>query len=137
MLLQRLIGVAALFHFIITNVVIIEASPIDPPYQIIRQGEVRPNVGHKRYDSCPANLDVSSDEFSPLQRAATDGDLEKVKFLVLTCKADVNAINSRVVSTALHEAAYQAKIDVIKFLISHGADPNLPKVPFCMHIIQD
>jgi hypothetical protein len=82
----------------------------------------------KREQACPPNVNAPSSEFSPLQRAAYDGDLERVEYLVLKCNADVNAINSKVYSTALHEAAYQARLDVLKFLISQGADPNLPKV---------
>ena len=87
------------------------------------------NERNKRQTICPEN---SNELSGTLQRAAHDGDLEKVKFLVLTCKAELNTINGHRQSTALQEAAYQGKIDVIKFLDSQGADPNLPKVSYCM-----
>jgi ankyrin repeat protein/beta-lactamase regulating signal transducer with metallopeptidase domain len=58
-----------------------------------------------------------------LHQAARDGDLKKVKSLILS-GADVNAMDDRLAGTPLHLAAYYAHHDLVEFLISKGENVN-------------
>jgi ankyrin repeat protein len=93
--------------------------------------EVAALLNTKEKMNCPTNVNKPMEDSSltPLQQAAQEGDLNKVRFLVLTCKAEVDAFGPRG-STALHEASFAGQPDVIKFLVSNGANPNLPKVRY-------
>ena len=63
--------------------------------------------------------------FEPLLVAAGKGDLAKVKELV-TQGADVNG-QSLASSTPLIEATYNGRIEVVKYLLENGANPNVMK----------
>lgn len=58
---------------------------------------------------------------TPLFKAAENGHLEVVKFLV-SKKADVNHVG--IVRTPLHCAADIGNLEILKFLLEKGADPN-------------
>ncbi|CZR56742.1 related to ankyrin [Phialocephala subalpina] len=63
----------------------------------------------------------------PLYYAASFGLLEVVQLLLDTEKGiDINALGGRAHSSALHVATFRDHIDVVKLLLEHGADPNLP-----------
>jgi ankyrin repeat protein len=60
----------------------------------------------------------------PLHKVASDGGLEKTKYLVEKCSADINLQNS-FGETPLHLAAYRSDLETAKYLVKEsGADPN-------------
>ncbi len=59
-----------------------------------------------------------------LQSAAMAGDVERIG-LELAAGADVNGQNPSGLA-ALHWAAVRGHVDAVRFLLSQGADPNLP-----------
>ena len=63
-----------------------------------------------------------SEPQSELQRAATAGDMARVK-TVLGEIADVNVSNGRGI-TLLHWAAYNIHLEVVELLLGKGADVN-------------
>jgi Ankyrin repeats (3 copies)/Ankyrin repeats (many copies) len=61
-----------------------------------------------------------------LHYASMSGKLAMVQYLVETCRADVNALDTNGV-TALHEASAYGKLDIVQYLVKHsdgGADTN-------------
>ncbi len=61
-----------------------------------------------------------------LQSAAMAGDVERLG-LELAAGADVNGQNPSGLA-ALHWAAVHGHVDAVQFLLSQGADPNLPDI---------
>ncbi len=61
--------------------------------------------------------------WSPIQMAATKGQLEMAKFLV-EHGADVNYVHPVTQWTAFHLAAFDNYDDIVKYLAAHGADIN-------------
>lgn len=59
--------------------------------------------------------------FTLLHEACRERQLTVVEMLVCDFDADVNAVNEDNGSTPLHQAAYHGAIDVVRFLIEHGA----------------
>jgi len=63
----------------------------------------------------------------PLYYAASFGLTEVVRIILETEKdLDINALGGRANASALHAAVYRDHYDVVKLLLEHGADPNLP-----------
>jgi len=66
--------------------------------------------------------------FSPesnLYRAAVIGDLAEVKRLVVDCGANPNIQSAVDGGTPLHVAADRGYLRIVKFLLEHGANPNM------------
>jgi ankyrin repeat protein len=70
------------------------------------------------------NVNGSSFAWSPLQIAANKGQLEIIKMLV-EHGADLNYKHPITKMTALGLAAYNGFPDVVQYLLSKGADPNI------------
>ena len=63
----------------------------------------------------------------PLITASAYGNLDKVKFLVEICHADVNLIDGNYCFTPLLNACYINQVDIVKYLIeTYNFDVNLP-----------
>jgi uncharacterized protein len=86
-----------------------------------------------------ADINMMVGEYiTPLFNAAGSGDLEMVRLLV-DLGADVNHVGDG--GAALHNACAYCKygrIEIVKFLLEHGADPNIsddegrPPIFFCI-----
>ncbi|CAA0808903.1 Zinc finger CCCH domain-containing protein 30 [Striga hermonthica] len=71
---------------------------------------------------------ITSEERTPLMVAATYGSLDVLKLIVALPEVDLNRLCGRDKWTALHCAAFGCSAnayDVIKLLLSAGADPNV------------
>jgi ankyrin repeat protein len=75
----------------------------------------------KEYDSSSSVSYSSSDS---LDAASEMGDLERVKFLVQTAGANVDHTGEFGL-TPLYFASQHDHLDVVKFLVDNGADPNI------------
>lgn len=71
-----------------------------------------------------AEVDVTSDGFTPLLRAAGPGEASSVTVLI-EAGADVNYAHPLFEWTPLSRAAAYANADVVEVLLRAGADPNL------------
>lgn len=67
-------------------------------------------------NACPAQVD-------DIHEAARSGDIEKLKSLIAQDSALVDARNEEG-HTPLHSAAMEGRIDVVMFLLEHGADAD-------------
>jgi hypothetical protein len=77
----------------------------------------------------PEPLDFSIDKADEvgrrgLHRAAAEGNLKLVKWLIDSKKADINA-KDHSGETALHAAAYKGNFEVVKFLVENNGDVNV------------
>lgn len=57
--------------------------------------------------------------------AAGAGDLDRVRELLKQDESVINERSSPGMRTALHDAAARGRTEVVKFLLDHGADPNI------------
>lgn len=78
----------------------------------------------KKFLDQGTDANFSSFAWSSLQMAAGKGQLGVVKLLVER-GANVNYQHPITKMTALHLAAYENYQDVVKYLLAHGADPNI------------
>ncbi|XP_073277538.1 zinc finger CCCH domain-containing protein 30-like isoform X1 [Primulina huaijiensis] len=77
---------------------------------------------------------ISEEERTPLMVAATYGSVDVLKLIVALPEVDLNKSCGKDKWTALHCAAYGGSIhafDVMKLLLSAGADPNVEDVDGC------
>jgi ankyrin repeat protein len=77
----------------------------------------------KKYVEGGVNVNEAYFAWTPIQMAATKGQLEAVKYLTEK-GADVNYVHPLTKMTAFHLAAYDGYDDVVKYLAAHGADIN-------------
>ena len=72
-------------------------------------------------------LDLTTPEPHPLYQAIADGDLAEVKRWIFGLPVDCTHLitdNGGIGYTPLERAAYRGRVDVVIFLIGHGADVN-------------
>ena len=80
---------------------------------------------HVRYLIDELGFDCNSLIFygqSPLYFACTYGSLEVVQYLLENQQIDINEKIRKDGNTALHLAVFYLRIDIIKYLLSHGAN---------------
>jgi ankyrin repeat protein len=77
----------------------------------------------KKYVNGGVNVNDSYFAWTPIQMAATKGQLAAVKYLTEK-GADVNYVHPLTKMTAFHLAAYDGYEDVVKYLAANGADIN-------------
>jgi uncharacterized protein len=77
----------------------------------------------KKYVEGGVNVNDSYFAWTPVQMAATKGQLAAVKYLTEK-GADVNYVHPLTKMTAFHLAAYDGYEEVVKYLAAHGADIN-------------
>jgi ankyrin repeat protein len=70
------------------------------------------------------NVNTCVDEISLLGQVAEAGDLELVSLMV-TMGADINFRDVEKVTTPLMDAVGGGNLEIIRFLIEYGADPNI------------
>lgn len=70
-----------------------------------------------------ANINFVCNDMTVLMNAAKEIDISEIKF-ILSFKPQINQYNSKR-NTALLFAARYANLEIVKYLVEHGADPDL------------